>query len=325
VTGNLEEGQSTRLRFDTGGYFVSLGLDYDNDTVIAVIKRGENKQALYLISNSRSTIKRILNGTNFIEAGFFDNGNVYFVEFKDNQKEFGFTNPKTRKRYDITEGFNYFQKTPNGDGVLYSQGNNLYLYRVYNNESILLSRKFDQDSRGPLISRDGSTCAVLEENNVYIANLPSGDILYYLSVDTEDASFYLTDFTFYLIKENKIFSIAHKKPGQTLGELYTADRDINLLAVSQNDKYIVYQHDNKKEVIVYDMRNQKHYSKVSPFFIEEILYPDIADNFYIISRNNDPETGIPIRELYHYSLKLGQLSVISTAANTDIRLYKRNE
>ena len=61
VTGNLEEGKSTRLRFDTGGYFVSLGLDYDNDTVIAVIKRGENKQALYLISNWASTIKRILN------------------------------------------------------------------------------------------------------------------------------------------------------------------------------------------------------------------------------------------------------------------------
>ncbi len=325
VTGNLEEGKSIRLRFDTGGYFVSIGLDYDNDTVIAVIKRGENKQALYLISNRASTIKRILNGTNFIEAGFFDNGNVYFVEFKDNQKEFGFTNPKTRKRYDITEGFDYFQKTPNGDGVLYSQGNNLYLYRVYSNESILLSRKFDPDNQRPLISRDGSTCAVLEENNVYIANLPSGDILYYLSVDTEDASFYLTDFTFYLIKDNKIFSLAHKKPGQTLGELYTADQDINLLAVSQNDRYVIYQHANKKEVIVYDTKQKKHYSKESPFIIEEILYPDIADNFYIISRTKDPETGIPIRELYHYSLKLGQLSVISTAANTDIRLYKRKE
>ncbi|KKL64026.1 hypothetical protein LCGC14_2169200, partial [marine sediment metagenome] len=51
VTKNIQTGKSTRLRFDTGGYFVNLGLDYDNDTVAAIIKRGENKQAVYLISN----------------------------------------------------------------------------------------------------------------------------------------------------------------------------------------------------------------------------------------------------------------------------------
>jgi len=325
VTRNIEIGKSTRLRFDTGGYFVALGLDYDNDTVVSVIKRGENKQALYLISNRASTIKRILSGVKFIEAGFFYNGNPYFVEIIDNLKILGIVRGKTKGRSVIAEGVNYIQKAPNGDGIIYSQENDLYLYRVYGNESIILSRGFDSQKNLPLFSYDGSTLAVIEKNTIYIVNIPSGDIMYYLSMDTEDAAFFLTDFTFYIIKENKVFYLEHKKPGQSLQELYKSKNWIGLLSVSQNDRYLIYQNDNKNEIIIFDRKQKKHYRKEFSFTIQEIIPPELENTCYIIARSYEPEKKLPVKELYLYNFKKERLFAISTVSNTDIRLYLRNE
>ena len=89
TTKNMELGKSIMLRFDTGGYFVSIGIDYDNDRVAAAVKRGENRQGIYLISNRASTINRIYNGMDFEEVGFLYNGNVYFVDNVEGEKILG--------------------------------------------------------------------------------------------------------------------------------------------------------------------------------------------------------------------------------------------
>ncbi|MCK5570471.1 MAG: hypothetical protein KAJ15_12185, partial [Spirochaetes bacterium] len=183
VTKNIETGKSTRLRFDTGGYFVTLGLDYDNDTVAAGIKRGENKQAVYLISNRASTMRRILNGTNFIELGFLDNRNIYYVEMIDGGKVLSFTNERRKIGIEIAEGVDYVQKAPNGDAILYSKDKDLYLYRVNGKESINLSNNFNREKNPPIFSSDGSTLALVENDVIHIVNVSSGDILYYLSMN----------------------------------------------------------------------------------------------------------------------------------------------
>jgi len=325
VTANLETGRSIRLRFDTGGYFVELGLDYDNDTVAASIKRGENRQALYLISNSRGTIRRILDGKIYVETGFLDNGNVYFVEQVEEGRNLGFVNVQTRDKFITAEDVEFVQKTANGDSILYSRQKDLYLYRPYGNESLLLSRKFSAERKLPLISSDGSTCAVIGEGIIYLVNIPSGDVLYYISIDTRGLSFYLTDFTFYIVKENKILYIEHKKPGGSLQELYEAQYPIHLLGVSRNDRQLIYQHEDRDEVIVHDRRENKTYKKKFDFTIEQIVTPYTEDSFYIITRTIAAGIGHPVRELYFYHFKAEKLFTVSTAKDTDLKLYLTEE
>jgi hypothetical protein len=327
VTRNLQTGKSIRLRFDTSGYFLEIGIDYDNDTIVASIKRGENRQALYLISNNRGTIRRILDGRNFISTGFFYNGNPYFVEVIDEWKILGFVNLETGKRHVIAERIDFATKAPNGDVLLYSQENNLYLYRVYGNESLIISRQFQSRKNPLLLASDGSTCAVIEDDSIYIINIPSGDVMYYISMDTENLSFYLTDFTLYIIKKNKILYLEHKKPGQTLQELYEDTQPLHLLAVSQNDRYLVYQHEKKNEAIIYDRKAGRHYSKDFGFIIHEILPPDTEDSFYIIARSIEPKKKIPVKEVYLYNFLAEKLFTVSTASDLEnfIQLYLTEE
>jgi len=325
VTYNLEKGVSTRLRFDTGGYFLGLGIDYDNDTVIANIKRGENKQALYLISNRESSIRRILNGTDFNEVGFLYNGNPYFVNTLKNRKVLGFVAKSTGKVHIIAEGFEYIQKALNGDAILYAKANDLYLYRVFANESIVLTRNFDKQLTPPLYSPDGSTCAIIEPHSVYIINIPSGDILYFLSIDTNGSTFYLTDFTFYLAKDEKIFFLEHKKPGQILQELFEDISSPTLVSVSQNDRYLLYRHELRNEIIMYDRTHGRKQRVKFPFTVEKIIYPEPDERFYIVSRTTHHEDRTSVRELYLYDFKNELLTAVSTAVETDVEPYLRNE
>ena len=78
------------------------------------------------------------------------------------------------------------------------------------------------NSRPPLISNDGTTAAVLEKDSIKIVNIPSGDIFYLLSMDTEGANAILGDFTFYVAKGKKVYALEHKKTDQPLVELFRA-------------------------------------------------------------------------------------------------------
>ena len=325
VTANLETGRSVRLRFDTGGYFVEVGIDYDNDTVAASIKRGENRQAIYLISNSRGTIRRILDGKVFRETGFLSNGNVYFVERDEHRHNLGFVNPKTKEKHIIADSVELVQKTPNGDAILYSRKGKLYLYRPYGNESLVLSENFDEETVPPLISMDGSTCAVIDKGIIYIVNIPSGDVLYYVSIDTRGLSYYLTDYTFYIVKEKKIFYIEHKKPGGSLQELYEAEDLIHLLAVSKNDRQLFYRHDDKTTVIIYERKKGTSDRNRFDFEVEQVIPPDSEDGFYVITRSTGPEWKYPVRELYYYHTGAGKLLTVSTARDTYVELYRNKE
>lgn len=323
VTKNIETGKSTRLRFDTGGYFVTLGLDYDNDTVAAAIKRGENKQAVYLISNRASTMRRILNGTNFIELGFLDNRNIYYVEMIDGRKVLSFTNERRKSGIEIAEGVDYVQKAPNGDAILYSKDKDLYLYRVNGKESINLSNNFNREKNPPIFSSDGSTLALVENDVIHIVNVSSGDILYYLSMNTENITIFLTNYTLYIAKDNKVFHLKHKKPGQSLMELYKDDSQIHILSISQDDRYLVYQKKNNREVIIFDFKENKHFIKELGFMVQRVIFPLSGDSFYVILLNDSGKDHIPIRELYLYNFKKESIFPISTLTNTDIKLYLR--
>ena len=113
------------------------------DTVAAVIKRGENKQAVYLISNRASTIQRILNGTSFTDINFLDDKNIIYVDTKDGIKEMAFTNERMNSSTIIDSGIDFVQKAPNGDAVIYSKGNDLYLYRANSRISMVLMGNFN--------------------------------------------------------------------------------------------------------------------------------------------------------------------------------------
>jgi hypothetical protein len=62
-----------------------------------------------------------------------------------------------------------------------------------------------------------------------------------------------------------------------------------------------------------------------PFTVEEIIYPEPAERFYIISRTYDRKERTSVRELYLYDFKNELLTSVSTSAETDIAPYLRNE
>ncbi len=325
ITKNIDIWKSTRLRFDTGGYFVAIGLDYDNDRVASAIKRGKDKQAIYIISNRSSTIKRILTGTNFSEVGFLHNGNIYYVDNADNQRILGLVYEKTERNSVITRDVAYVKKAPNGNAIIYSKGKDLYLFRVDGNESIKISQNFDIQGHLPLFSPDGTTFALFEKSQIYIVNIPSGDILYYLSMDTENTKGLLTNFTFYITKGNKLFHLKHKKPGQSLQELYKEENDIQLLSISPNDRHLVYQMKNEREIIVFDTKENTIFRKEFPFTIQEVMFTLLNDTIYIIGLSEEPQKHTPVRELYLYNFRKESIFPISSLSNTDIKPYLRKE
>lgn len=325
VTTNRETGKSVRLRFDTGGYFVALGIDYDNDTIVAALKRGTDREALYRISNRGATIERVVNGTSFQEVGFLGNGNLYYTENINNKRVLGYVNVAAKKSITIAEGVEYVQKTPNGNTILYSLGSDLLLYRMYNNESIKLTPHFDIQTALPLLSRDGTACAIVEKDSISIVNIPSGDILYYLSMNTQDSRFFLTNYTFAISQANKLFHLKFKKPGQSLTELYRDEKEINLVSVSPNDRYVVYQKGNKNELFILDTKTSKRFAKEFPFIIQHVIQTEKDDSLYIIAISEKPSSKARIRELYLYSFQTESLFPISTAANTDIKAYLKKE
>lgn len=325
ITKNIDIWKSTRLRFDTGGYFVSIGIDYDNDRVASAIKRGKDKQAIYIISNRSSTIKRILTGTNFSEIGFLHNGNIYYVDNADNQRVLGLAYEKTKRSSVIARDVDYVKRAPNGNAIIYSKGKDLYLFRVDGNESIKISQNFDIQRHLPLFSPDGTTFALFEKSQIYIVNVSSGDIFYYLSMDTENTKGLLTNFTFYITKGNKLFHLKHKKPGQSLQELYKEEDDIQILSISPNDRHLVYQMKNEREIIVFDTKENTLFRKEFPFTIQEVMFTVLNDTFYIIGLSEEPQKHTPVRELYLYNFRKESIFPISSLSNTDIKPYLRKE
>ena len=327
TTKNVEIGKSIKLRFDTGGYFVTIGVDYDNDRVAAAVKRGENRQAIYLISSRASTIRRIHNGSDFSEVGFLFNGSVYYVDTKENDRILGLVYPgeDTVTQHTAAHGVEYVQKAPNGNAIIYSKGKTLSLLRAQGRQSIILSENFDAGRTLPIFSRDGSTLAIFEEKIIYIVNIPSGDVFYYLAMDTTDTGSVLTDYRFYIAKETKLFSLQHKKPGQSLTEILEDAGGIDLLAVSPNDRYIVYRNRDKKALIVYDTQERDYHRNRFAFDVEEVLYTMSDEGFYIVGRVQGDKGKPAIRELYLYNFQKESISPISTSQNVDIEQYLRKE
>jgi hypothetical protein len=325
VTRNIETGVSTYLRFDTGGYFVTLGLDFDNDTIVSAIKRGENKQALYLISNRASKIRRIMNGRSFNEVGFLYNGNNYFLEQTADYKVLGYINAQTRYRKIIAEAVDKILKAPNGDSIIYLKGKDLYLYRVYNNESIQLSSNFLWEKHPPHFASDGSTVALLEKNKISIVNIPSGDVLYLLSMGTDSITYFLTNFSLFVARENSILRLEYKKPGQSLSELYKYESSIELLSVSPNERYLMFKSFDDKRLYIYEHEIQKMYEKTFPFVLKNVISTDLNDSVYFITRSHQPESDAILQELYMYNFVQERLYPISTSANTEIMPYLRRE
>jgi hypothetical protein len=334
MTTHVEEGRASRLRFDTGGYFVSIALDYDNDTIAAAIKRGLNKQGLYVISNRMGSIRRLREGTQFSEIGFLENGNICYVDTVDGRKILGIIGEKKGAGKTIEE-VDYVKKTPRGDGILYSKGPNLYLFRIYGFDSVQISRSFNAESRPPLVSNDGTTVAVLEKDSIKIVNIPSGDIFYLLSMDTEGVNALLSDFTFYVAKGKKVYALEHKKTDQPLVELFEHGEEIRILAVSPDDRYLVLQGSEKDSLLIYNSResplggntlqggglSQKRVGNE----VEQVLYTAAGTAFYLTTRSHYPEHKPPVRELYRYDFAKETLYAISAASNTDVKLYLRKE
>jgi len=325
VTRNVDTGYSIRLRFDTGGYFLDTAIHYDNNLIVSVEKRGENKEALYLISNSEARIRRIFNGHDFHDVGFFRDGSVFYTDMIDDLLTLGVVRWISREDVIIDPGIDFAVKAPNGKTLIYAKEGRLVLFRENNNEKIELSRGF---IGRPLFAEDGSTAAIIEKEAVRIVNLPSGDIMYFLSFNTDNTTCILSSFTFYIARGNRIFQVKHKKPGQALSELTREDRPVRLLAASPDDRFIYYQKENRCEVILFDNRTGKKTLKAFPFEVMEVLPQSgkTSDgSFYIRGVYTSPSDGLPIRELYLFKMKHNLLIAISTAEDTDIRPYYRVE
>jgi hypothetical protein len=367
VTRNLITGRSTRLRFDTSGYFLFNDLHYDNETVVSVLKRGPNRQAIYIIYNDLGTIQRLHNGTDFQEVGFLYNGNVYYVDHIGNRLSLGVVQSHGQGRTVVEENVEYVRKTPRGDGILYSIENELFLYRVFNNESIRLTEHFSIEGPLPLIADDGSACVVHDGETTLLINIPSGDVLYYLSFrgdrpeggspfrgdrpeggspfrgdrpeggDQGESQWespfrgdILTRYTYYAPIGSQVYSIKYKKPGQQMEVVFSDEGSIRLLAVSPDDRYLLYRLDDMRELRIFDREKRETFTKTFPFVIERVIVSPFMEfskamgSIYLItlSPSGDSE-GTLLRELYQYNYRMGRLTSVSTAQDTDIRLYLR--
>lgn len=331
ITRYLDEGRSVRLRFDTGGYIEAVALDYDRDRVVTANKRGQNRQALYLISNRSGTIRRILNGTSFQEISFLSNGGVLYTDLKEGRLVLGIVQPWNLKQIVISGTVRFAGRSPRGDAVLFREFDRLSLYRVNTGETIRLSGKTAGD---PLISPEGSTCAVFEQDALLLVNLPTGDVMYYLAISADPGSSLLNDLSFYTVRGRSIHRIMHRDPGRHLTELYRGQGPLRLLAVSGDDRF-VYFHEGEGEagrggnrITILDRTTGQSTVKSFPFTVEEVLVPRVRvsdGSFYIRSLAQVPGERLPVRELYYYSLPLAALIGVSTAEDADLGLYYRND
>jgi hypothetical protein len=324
LTSNINKGRSSRLRFDTGGYFLSIAIDYDNDTIAASIKRGANKQGLYVISNRKGTIKRVFEGAQLSSIGFLENSNICYVNTVNERKILAFAGERKGGGLTIEE-VDYVKKTPRGDGIFYTKGPVLFLFRLYGTDSVTISRNFSLQGHPLLISEDGSTAAFLEKGSIGIVNIPSGDIFYLISMDTEGTNAILTDFSFLLAKGKKVFTLQHKKTGQALQELFTYEEDVTLLASSPDDRYIVFQGRQKSALLIYDQKEQEIIAKQFTQGVEKVLFAAEGNSCYVVTRSLYKEYRAPVRELYYYDFQNGIKTFVSTTTNTDVKLYLRNE
>lgn len=323
VTYNIEKGKSIRLGFDTGGYFTRVAIDYDNDTVAAAIKRGESRQAIYLISNRKSFIKRIVNGTEFEKIGFLYNGDVFYLDNKKNRKELGYYSVSTGKKFTIHPDASWVKKSKNGDVLVYQSGNELFLFRAYGGESIKISKDFSLNNSSLVFSEDGSAVAICKPGNISIINFPSGDALYFLSIEESYSEPLLSNFKFYCRVGTKILSIFYKKPAQVLSETYIKKEPYTVLGVSSNDRYIAILEGEK--LIIYDLRNKKEIPVKFDFTIENIKFTEDGSSIYIAARRHLAEKGTWTRELYLYNIESDFIFKISTAENTPLEPYLTNK
>ena len=337
VTRNIISGRSTRLRFDTSGYFLFNTLHYDNETVASVLRRGVDTQAIYVIYNDLGTIKRLHTGHRFREVGFLYNGSIYYVDHVGNRLSLGVVRSDGKGRTVVAENVEFTKKAPSGEAILYSIGSQLLLYRVFNNESIGLSKHFSSE-KPPLIADDGSACVVYGGDTVLLVNIPSGNVLYYLTTGGGGRGDILSRYTYYTVKdENRVFAIQYKKPGQHLREVFSDDGQgpdqgpMKLLGVSPDDRYILYQFEDRKSLKIYDRDRKEIFSKTFNFTIENVIvspfmeFSEAIQSIYIIATspsNDDPES-VPVRELYMYNYPHRSLTAISTAEETDLAPYLR--
>ena len=323
VTRNLQSDVSTRLRFDTGGYFLLNALHYDNDTVASVLKRGEGRQAIYIISNSRGTISRIFNVRDIRDMGFLSNGNIYYADMLTDRVVLGIVKRGARGSTIVARGVERLAKAPEGNALLYSTEDGLFFYRVNNEESIKLLNEVPPDLPFPLMAEDGSTCVVFRHDAVLIVNIPSGDVLYLLALDTKNTSHILTNFTLYTAKGNSIFHIKHKKPGQYLVELLKEKEPVTLLGASPDDRYLFYQTGDPSKLIIYTIESGRRVVRDFPFAIQDIYVPESPTETLYIRGTSRSDDQIELRELYLYNFKIGGLVAISAASNTDLGPYLR--
>jgi hypothetical protein len=331
VTRNIITGKATRLRFDTSGYFLNNTLHYDNETVASTLKRGINRQAIYIISNDFGTIHRLQNGTDFRELGFLYNRSVYYVDRTEDGPVLGVVRSDGKGSTIIDVNVEYVEKAPNGKAILYSVGSNLYMYRAYNNEKLQLTEHFSSDKGQALIAPDSSACVVYDRENTLVVNIPSGDVLYYLSFRGDGSGDLISRYTYYTVKGNQVYTIKYKKPGQYLEKTFSDAGQIHLLATSPDDRYIIYQLDSKQELRFFDTQKREIFSKSFDFTIERIIVSpfmkltEAIHSIYIIatSASGEDPSSPPVRELYMYNFPARSLRAISTAEETDIESYLR--
>lgn len=326
VTKNVEKGKNTRLSFDTGGYFLKLAISNDDDTVAAVIKRGKNKQAIYYISNSKGILKRLLNGRDFEIIHFLNDGSIFYIDNSDNKRVAGYIDYQ-RQNTIIDEDIDFATVTPNGDAVIYVKDGKLVFYRINNHEKITILSGFKPNTayvaKYIIFSDDGSALAIVTKDAIRIVNIPSGDVFYYISIDTANSTYFMTDYSFYLSKNKKLFILMYKKPAQDLYKLIESDENIHILGGDPENKFLVYQKNNKKILYIFNKKTKKSIKRIFNFNIESISYNTDGKSFYIITTRPDIKTGIPVRELYFYDFEGELLYPISTVKNAKLKLYKR--
>ncbi len=326
VTKNVELGRNIRLSFDTGGYFLKLAIAYDDDTVAAVIKRGENKQAIYYISNSKGLLKRLLNGKSFAKIHFLKNGDIFYLDRQGKKQISGIVN-YNRDNYIISRDTGWAKVAPDGNAIIYTEGKSLKFFRVSNRERITLIDDFKPVTKhieeSISFSKDGTALSIVTEDAIRIANIPSGDIFYYISMDLKDTNQFLTNYSFYIARGNTVFILMYKKPGQSLKKLFSENENVRLLGANPDDRYIIYQKKDKKTVIIYDKREGKSFERKFEFEIENVSFLTTRNSFYIIAISYIPGLKYPVKELYLYDFIKSLLYPISIHKNTKLEPYRR--
>ena len=326
VTKNIEFGRNIRLSFDTGGYFLKLAVAFNDDTVAAAIKRGENKQAIYYISNSKGLLKRLLNGKDFLKLDFLKDGSILYIDRQNGKNILGIVN-YSRENYVISEDISFASRTPEGDAVVYMENNHLKFFRVNNREKITLVDSFmpsTNDVKNSIsFSSDGTALSIVSEDAIRIINIPSGDVFYYISMKLKGANHFLTNYSFYIAKDKTVFYLLYKKPGQSLLKLFDGDEKVKLLGTNPDDRYIVYKQEDPKSVYIYDKKTGKIDRRSFNFKIEGVSFLTTKNSFYIVALNRVKGIDYPVRELYLYDFKGALLYPISVSERAKLSLYKR--